>query len=386
MLHVREIKSIDDVSTLRGHWDDLLDRAVNHSIFQTWEWTFCCYRHFTKDDNILLLSVWDDGKLAGLVPMQINYLWKLPVRRLQFAGNGISDYLDFIVDSKIESAVLSCIYDWLNENGKNWDILDLQSVPEWSTIFRYQNIDQLDQSTIDQDISFSISLPATYDEYIKSLGKKTRSDLRYHERLTDRSFDNVRYHIYGISDFQSGLKELYHLHTLRWQDKGQSGVLSESVVRDFYIDVAGYLAKRGWLRLESLFLDDKIAAIDLNFAYRGKVYGYIRGFDLEYSKYSPGSLLMVKSIESAIEQGMKEFDFMKGNESYKKHWTNSRSTSLRIVAKNSNIRSHFGSMISQVDRKIGWRTRKYLHQLKRVIFPGIDTSKNSIPQISVSSE
>lgn len=379
MLHVREVTAIDDIKALQWQWDDLLTRAENHSIFQTWEWNYCCCKHFAKDKNIFILSIWDDNKLTGLVPMQINHLWKLPVRKLQFIGYGISDYLDFIVDSKMESAVLSCIYEWLDLNNKRWDILDLQPVPESSAIFRYHNIDRLNQETINKNISYSISLPKTYDEYLEFLGRKTRSDLKYHTNLTNRNFNNIDYHLYGISDFQSGLNELFRLHTLRWQKCKQSGVLAESGIRNFYIDAAEFFVQRGWLRLESLIFNNDVAAIDMNFTYRRKVYGYIRGFNLEYSRFSPGSLLMAKSIELAIEQGVSEFDFMKGNESYKKHWTNSQKTSLRILTKNRSVRSQFGAMVAHIDSRIGSRTRNYYGQLKNIAISGL-------PQASTSPE
>ena len=49
---------------------------------------------------------------------------------------------------------------------------------------------------------------------------------------------------------------------------------------------------------------------------------YLPSFNSEYKKYSPGRLLLEKSIEYAIDRKFKKFDFLNGNESYKYNYSN----------------------------------------------------------------
>ena len=64
-----------------------------------------------------------------------------------------------------------------------------------------------------------------------------------------------------------------------------------------------------------------IAAI-FAFQYRDKLLYYQAGYDPAYSKYSPGLTLMALVIEYAISKGLKEYDFLRGDEEYKWKWTN----------------------------------------------------------------
>ncbi len=85
----------------------------------------------------------------------------------------------------------------------------------------------------------------------------------------------------------------------------------------FFLEMARIFLQKEWLEL--LFLeanDAKLAAL-LNFKYRDIVYVYNSGYDPEFSRWSPGWVLISYSIQYAIEGGIKNYDFLRGNESYK---------------------------------------------------------------------
>jgi CelD/BcsL family acetyltransferase involved in cellulose biosynthesis len=50
------------------------------------------------------------------------------------------------------------------------------------------------------------------------------------------------------------------------------------------------------------------------------VYFYQAGFDPEHSSISPGTLLVAGTIRRAIEEGKTTFDFLRGDEPYKRRW------------------------------------------------------------------
>lgn len=54
------------------------------------------------------------------------------------------------------------------------------------------------------------------------------------------------------------------------------------------------------------------------------------GFDPQYSRYSVGVAAMALSIQSAIEEGAEEYDFLHGAEPYKFHWTRESRDLARI--------------------------------------------------------
>jgi CelD/BcsL family acetyltransferase involved in cellulose biosynthesis len=88
------------------------------------------------------------------------------------------------------------------------------------------------------------------------------------------------------------------------------------------------------LRLWWTNLDGTPAAIEYTLQSSDTVYFYQSGIEPELSNEHPGWLSTICSFRSAIEQGVRYFDFMRGDEAYKASWgaTVRPSTELRIVA------------------------------------------------------
>ena len=85
-----------------------------------------------------------------------------------------------------------------------------------------------------------------------------------------------------------------------------------------------------WLRLCFLKIKGYYIASLYIFKYGGKYYYYQSGFDPDWEKLSPGFLLFSYCIENAISEGIKEFDFLQGEEEYKYLWTNKTRTNLNV--------------------------------------------------------
>jgi CelD/BcsL family acetyltransferase involved in cellulose biosynthesis len=126
------------------------------------------------------------------------------------------------------------------------------------------------------------------------------------------------------------------------------------------------LDKRGWLRLYALNVDGRAHAVDLDFAYRGKVYGYLRGFAPDLGKYSPGMVLTGATIKDAIEEGLTEFDMLTGNEEYKLHWENKQSVTFRMIVHTNALRSAAALLATNISRvsiaKIRGRLRSIIRR------------------------
>jgi CelD/BcsL family acetyltransferase involved in cellulose biosynthesis len=56
------------------------------------------------------------------------------------------------------------------------------------------------------------------------------------------------------------------------------------------------------------------------------------GFDPEWRRYAPGTLLTRAAIERAFEQGMTRYDFLGGEDAYKLDWTDAVGERVRIQA------------------------------------------------------
>lgn len=93
--------------------------------------------------------------------------------------------------------------------------------------------------------------------------------------------------------------------------------------RNFHTAVAKDFAKNGWLSLLFLTTDHKPVAANYGFDYGGRRYSYQSGFVPEFAmpyRIGIGTWMHYFAILDSIEKGLKEFDFMRGAESYKTRW------------------------------------------------------------------
>jgi CelD/BcsL family acetyltransferase involved in cellulose biosynthesis len=116
------------------------------------------------------------------------------------------------------------------------------------------------------------------------------------------------------------LRQLIRLHGLRWESRGEAGVLSDPQVQDFHRRAVPRLAEAGLARLYALRIGDTIAAVYYGLLHNGHAYGYLTGLDPDFAHESPGTLIIAHAMEQAIREGVREFHFLRGGEAYKYGW------------------------------------------------------------------
>jgi CelD/BcsL family acetyltransferase involved in cellulose biosynthesis len=136
--------------------------------------------------------------------------------------------------------------------------------------------------------------------------------------LKDYRVDFVRYD--KIGTVKEAMNVFFRLHQKREVAKGDYGVFSNQLYKNFHMEVANAFAENGWLALFFLTFNDKPVSSVYAYEYNGKLYAYLSGFDTEYSHYRPGYLVIKNLIQYAIRKNLREFDFLRGEEQYKMRW------------------------------------------------------------------
>jgi len=197
-----------------------------------------------------------------------------------------------------------------------WDVLDLTDISGGSAILQYE---ALTQSSRQHDVCFVLPLPETQDLLLHTFSKRQRANLRNAKSRTDRE-GGAKVELAQADTLQEFLDDLFRLHRLRWNEAGETGVLSDERVQQFHNALAPELLLAGILRFYRIRVNDRsIAAIYVLF-HRETVFCYLQGYDPEFAHLSPGTQLMFAVIEDAVQLGMRRFDFLRGEEAYKLHW------------------------------------------------------------------
>jgi CelD/BcsL family acetyltransferase involved in cellulose biosynthesis len=306
---------------LAPEWDALLTSATTNVVFLTREWQSTWWRHMNPGDLLVVTARDDADRLVAIVPLFRRRSEDGQLRLSLIGCEEVSDYLDFIVLPEHEEIVCQEVLRLLNSpDFPTWDQIELCNAPTTSTVYRtfYAAAEQagLAVKRCKQEICPVIELPRTWDEYLATLDKKQRHELRRKIRRAEAEAQTDWYVVDPARhDLAAEMESFFELHRLSSPEKS---IFMDAQMRGFFSDVAQALAGRGWLHLSFITMNAQRAAGMLCFEYNNAFEVYNSGYDPNsYAQLSPGIVLLSYCIRQAIEQERGVFDFLRGDEEYK---------------------------------------------------------------------
>lgn len=299
------MKDADWAQKLKGPWQELAANAVTATPFQTWEWQSSWWAHFAGQKRPFVITIHDGGDLVGLMPF---YSKVAAWRVLRPVGMGHSDYLHPLSQTGRETEVSEMILNFLSETG-GFDLLDWHQLREGTV-----ELPATDYK-VEQATCLVLDLPTTYEDYLKTLGKSLRYDARRIDKVNGAKLVPIDATNVGI-----GLELFFDLHQARWKKRGLPGAFMGTRVKKFHAEWAAKAIESGMWRMTLLELDGNPVGAIYAMATGKTCFFYQAGFDPAAKAVSPGTLLVAHTIRDAIEGGYESFDFLRGDEPYKRRW------------------------------------------------------------------
>jgi CelD/BcsL family acetyltransferase involved in cellulose biosynthesis len=312
-LTLRAHTSPDVFDRIRDEWIALEARAEEKNIFQTWAWQHAWWAELGTG-ALDLLTLRDGERLVAIVPAYHEVEGNRKV--LRFGGGlEVTDYLGFIVEPGYAPAVavtflrrcmefddLDVDLHFLRSDGGTLKAL-LAAAQQLGIPYRLE----------DEEVSPRIPLERDWESYLARLDKKDRHELRRKRRRLEAAGGwTVRE---ATSEtLAADLEVFFDLHAK--SSKAKADFLTP-VVAEFFRHICHDLLREGWLSLQTLVHAGTPGACALAFRYDGKLLAYNAGYEPELNKLSVGLVLMSELIRGAIEAGLTEVDFLRGNEKYK---------------------------------------------------------------------
>jgi len=363
MIRVAEINRFNELYELKHIWNDLLAKCKDKHIFLTWEYISTYWKHFGKERKLRLLCAMEKDKIIGIAPLReskfvfansFSYNVIEPLGYRGGAGHG-ADYTGLILAEK-ELDCFKAFLSYLVEQD-DWDFIYLYDIPGTSVIpelLRKASKDVPMFEIIEGAVCPYIPIPSSMDIFMKKLRKKFRSNLRRRMRKLERDYRKVEFKRYDeVGSVRETMRIFMKLHQKRFNAISMPGEFATKKIRNFYFEVAENFASNGWLALHFLIVDDDPIAADYSYYYEEKLYSALNGFDPNYSKYSPMHLLTLKVIEKCINEGVKEYDLLKGGEPYKFDYTSTYRKNLGIRFVNNNFTSNMYNIGIKIAKKAG---------------------------------
>jgi CelD/BcsL family acetyltransferase involved in cellulose biosynthesis len=158
----------------------------------------------------------------------------------------------------------------------------------------------------EDEIVAVVSLPRTYDDWLASLGKKQRHEVRRKRRKFEAEFGTI-----DIERHEGDAIDVFcAMHRLSVGDKGafMTGAM-EDLFRELLLTAGA--------SIHLLACDGVARAAAFGFETENGYYYYNSAYDPAAAMASPGIVLFSAMIENEIERGAEMFDFLKGDEQYK---------------------------------------------------------------------
>ena len=319
-LHVGVVRTRAELTALEPTWRALWQLDPQATPFQSPEWLLPWWGQFCQPE-LRVVTVHERGKLVALLPL---YIYADPIsgnRQLLLVGAGTSDYLDGVYASACTPVHLEAALAVLDAE-PGWDVMELMQLRPQSPLLQTLRASQPERSMLHAGEGCS-RCPAVP---IAALPAKLRAEVRYlHNAAGGRA--HLHFKVAAPQELSETFDALVRLHTERWQQAGEPGVLTDPLVLAWHRDAIPRLAASGLLRLYVLRRDSEIIAVLYALADPAHkaagdrvVYFYLIGHTVALARLRPGTLLTALAMEHAAGEGFAIIDMLRGNESYKKFW------------------------------------------------------------------
>lgn len=309
---------VDRISTLaafdaeRECWERLEKLDPETNVFTSWRWLRAYLPVARYRWEILVLR--DGGQPLAYLPLA--HGGNVFDRELYLGGNPIADYAGMVVQpAYAEAAVEAFAEAVLAERWDGFNALDVFDT----------RIDALVQRLVDRGARMEsrvethglwCELPPTWDEYLyQRISKRTRANTLRVERRLAEALPNFRITFAGDDDFEAHIDALIEVHHKRWGGNLRSahrcfGTLFRNAYRAGLLHIFMYWDGDTPIAGSASFFDE----------FRSAYGAYMLGFNEAYGKFAPGLGVAGRCVRSAIETGCKVFDFLRGEEDFKRRY------------------------------------------------------------------
>ncbi|CDX22618.1 Glycosyl transferase, group 1 [Mesorhizobium sp. ORS 3324] len=302
---VQDQGAFDD---LERQWWPLWWQSTSATPFQSPAWLLSWWRTFSPGD-LSAIAVWSGNDLVGLAPLYLEQ--HACGRRLLPVGISLSDYLDILCVPGQEAGVGAALVEAaLSLEWSQWILPDL---PAEAASLRLALPNVEERRSSDHAACPVLSL-AGHETVESAIPARRRRQLRRAERAAQRrgAVAIGRYE----ANAEEFIDQLVRLHRARWAGQGVLTDLAQAFHRQVLPRLAANDLARCWL----IEIGGAVVGAYYGFHHRGRAYAYLGGFDPAYAEESPGAILIGRAIAEAAREGAREFDFLRGRESYKYGW------------------------------------------------------------------
>jgi CelD/BcsL family acetyltransferase involved in cellulose biosynthesis len=321
----------ESLEQLSPEWAALHARTTGATPFSHPAWAETWLRHFgsvsgpnlaplapspprplAAPDHAVFLSVRLDNELVGVCSLD-------PDQDVacQLGDHNVCDYTGLLAAPGHEAMVAAGVIEWLMEDLTAG--LDLWGVPEASPLrLAFAAAAERFGWTCAEEheaVAPATELGADFETYVSGLSKHDRHELRRKLRNLGAAGEVAFESVTGSAEIEGRFDRFLEL--MRVSRDGKDEFLTPTM-EAFFRDLAATFADLGLVRLSTLKLDGNDVAMVFAFENASTTFLYNSGYDPAFAHLAVGLLSKAEAIRDAIARDKRTFDFLRGEEEYKK--------------------------------------------------------------------
>ncbi|MEP0518787.1 MAG: GNAT family N-acetyltransferase [Hyphomicrobiales bacterium] len=332
-VQVQIVTDLAGIEALETDWRALEAKVADGlSYFQGYDWCYRWIKSFithsnTSDDTaeLCLFTVRRSDKIAAIFPL-VRITKSFGIKTIRTLGEPLAQYANILIDTDLLSIqeARTCWQDVSKE--LRADAIVLDRVLKSSQLALV--LDQKNVSNEKGDLSLIMNLEEVddWDTFQAGFKKTVRRGRRRRFRKIEEEVGAIELHVHfgGSQEYKDSVK-LALEYKMIWLKENGRNMASFSDVRamPFLADLDGDREQLDGAIAYVMTIDGKPVAIEIGFLQDKRYYCFLGAFDWEMRSYSLGKVQMEQSLKWAIENGIKNIDFLGNYEAYQGDWSNS---------------------------------------------------------------
>lgn len=320
--------TVEEFRDNRILWNNLVSSMRFASPFCRWEWIFTWWEQFGDGHELVPLFVYDGKELRGILPLFRHHdsmagRW-FKGTTLNYCGatDVYPDHLDVICAPGDAPACIAAALEFFATSLPGWGTVRLTMLAQDSELLRVLGTavrGKLRRAVRRVSVAPYIALTGSFEAYLTKLPKKDRYKIKSpRKKLLEEG--GLHYATFEPSEFEAALRTLFRLHARRAEKKRIASTFDRPAVFEFHRALLQRMNPNDVI-LRCLRGEAGIVAVLYGFRCGDRIFFYQLGYDPDWSWASPGVVLVSEAIREAFTMGCTEYNFLQGDEPYKRTFT-----------------------------------------------------------------
>jgi CelD/BcsL family acetyltransferase involved in cellulose biosynthesis len=349
---VERVVNETDLNLLESDWNRLSESTAPRNVFATFGWYAAWTRHYSERERgdrfrPAVFVFRRNGAVVGIAPFvqRVTSQFGIRVRRLEFVSIH-ADYNQLVIGE--DRANLSmALLEYLARIPEQWDAIDLRDLSDGEdeaglVTTALARAGLLYRVSVEKHPCPYMAIDGNAEQQVARLSGHVRRVLRKRRALAEEEGARVR-----IIEHPEQEPELLKMMIELERKKHTRSEFPPFIAphEDVFRGLIENLGSRNLLCVALLERGTEAIAFQLSFRCGNALWDYNKAHDHAYSRLAPGTLLLLAMFDYGFAGGFKEYDFLRGEEDYKRLWSSNCRNRLRLLIWNDRVTSRLRKAI-----------------------------------------